>query len=66
MRQARLSATPPVTQEDLAGRMAAQLIQIDRSAISRIESGARYVMDYEVQALAAALHVSVACLFDEE
>ena len=50
VRKARLASNPAVTQEDLAGRLAALDVQMDRSAISRIESQDRYVMDYEAQA----------------
>lgn len=65
VRKARLGSKPPVTQEDLAGKVAARGIQLDRSAISRIESQDRYVMDYEVVAIAKALKVSVASLYGE-
>jgi hypothetical protein len=63
VRQARLSSKPPVSQGDLAGKLAAVGVLLDRSAISRIEGQDRYVMDYEVAALAKALKVSVAWLF---
>jgi transcriptional regulator with XRE-family HTH domain len=65
IREARLRCNPPVSQEDLAGRLAAKGILMDRSAISRIESRARYVMDYEISAIAAALKTTVASLFGE-
>jgi len=65
VRQARMKMDPPVTQEDLAGRIAAKGVLLDRSAISRIESGTRYVMDYEAAAIARGLRVSVAWLFEE-
>jgi ribosome-binding protein aMBF1 (putative translation factor) len=65
IREARLNATPPISQEDLAGKLAAQGILIDRSAVSRIESRTRYLMDYEVGALARCLKVSVAWLYAE-
>jgi transcriptional regulator with XRE-family HTH domain len=45
--------------------LAAQGILVDRSAISRIENADRYVMDYEVAAIASALKVPVAWLFGE-
>ena len=38
---------------------------MDRTAVSRIESQARYVMDYEAAAIARALKGSVAWLFGE-
>ena len=63
VREVRLKCRPPVSQEDLAGRVAAQGILLDRSAISRIENQDRYLMDYEVAAIARALKVPVAWLF---
>src|SRR5437773_2455569 len=65
VRQARLRCSPPVSQEDLAGRLAARGINLDRSAISRIESRNRYLMDYEIAAIARSLKVSVGWLFGE-
>lgn len=65
IRAARLKARPRVSQDDLAGRLAARGICIDRSAISRIESQERYLMDYEITAIARSLKVSVASLFGE-
>jgi hypothetical protein len=56
---------PAVSQDDLAGRLAALGVSLDRSAISRIENQSRYVMDYEAAAIARALKVSVAWLFGE-
>ena len=63
--RARLARRPEVSQDDLAGRLAAKGILLDRSAISRIESQDRYVMDYEVSAIARCLKVSVAWLYGE-
>ena len=65
IRKARLACKPPVTQDDLAGRLAARGITIDQTAVSRIENQTRYLMDYEVAGIAKALKVSVACLFGE-
>lgn len=65
VRQARLKSNPAVSQDDLAGKLAAQGIVIDRTAVSRIENQSRYVMDYEAHAIARALKVSVAWLFGE-
>jgi len=65
VRQARLKSNPTVSQDDLAGRLAAQGIVMDRSAVSRIENQFRYAMDYEAAAIARALKVSVAWLFGE-
>ena len=65
VRQARLKCSPAVSQDDLAGRLVAQRITLDRSAISRIESGTRYLMDYEIVAIAKSLKVSVGWLLGE-
>lgn len=65
VREARLALFPKVSQEDLSGKLAAQGIQITQTSISKIESRARYVMDYEAAALAKALKVSVAWLYGE-
>jgi len=65
VRQARLKTSPAVSQDDLAGRLAGQGINIDRTAVSRIENQTRYAMDYEAAAIARALKVSIAWLFGE-
>jgi len=65
IREARLRCKPPVSQEDLAGRLAVKGVSLDQTAVSRIESQTRYLMDYEVSAIAKALKVSVAWLFGE-
>ena len=66
VREARFRLKPEVTQEDLAGRMAARGVFVDRTAISRIELKERYVMDFEAKALAQCLGVTVAWLFAEK
>jgi len=63
LREIRLKKKPEVTLEDLAGRMAARGLILDRSAIGRIENMNRYVLDYEIKALADALKVPVSELF---
>lgn len=65
VRQARLKHRPAVSQDDLAGKLAAQGISMDRTAVSRIENRSRYAMDYEAAAIARALKVSVSWLFGE-
>ena len=62
---ARLRCKPPVSQDDLAGKLAGRGITLDQTAISRIENQARYLMDYELIAIAKALKVSVAWLCGE-
>lgn len=59
-------ASPPVSQEDLAGRLAAQGVTLDQAALSRVERGDRYVLDYEARAMARSLKVSIGWLFGEE
>ena len=65
IRQARLKYSPAVSQDDLAGRLAARGIILDQTAISRVENQTRYLMDYEIAAIAKALKVSVGWLFGE-
>jgi len=65
IRQARLKCSPPVSQDDLAGRLGARGIVLDQTAISRIENQTRYLMDYEIAAIAKSLKVSVGWLFGE-
>ena len=64
IRRIRLSQSIPVTQEDLAGRLAARGITIDRSAIARIEKGERNVTDSEAMAIARAFKVPIERLFE--
>lgn len=63
LRQLRCEKTPIIPLEDIAGRLAARGITLDRSAIGRIENGNRYVLDYELKGLADALRTTVADLF---
>ena len=64
IKKVRLSLKPKVSQQDLAGRLAARGIEIDRSAIARIEHGNRFVRDFEILGIAAALRVPLAKLFE--
>jgi len=64
IRQARLAAKPPVSQEDLSGRLAALGVILDQGAISRVESEDRYLMDYELLAIARALRIKPSSLVD--
>ncbi|MBM3862136.1 MAG: helix-turn-helix transcriptional regulator [Verrucomicrobia bacterium] len=59
VKEARLKRKPPLTQDDLSGRLSAVGVAIDRAGISKIEIGIRYVLDFEVKALAKVLGVSV-------
>ena len=62
VRRARLDHQPPLTQDALSGRLAAKGVTIDRPGIAKIESGLRFVSDFEVKALGQALKVKVAWL----
>jgi hypothetical protein len=65
VRKARMACKPPITQDDLVGRLAARGITIDQTAVSRIENLSRYLMDYEIATIAKVLKVSVGWLFGE-
>jgi len=64
IRQARLAAKPPVSQDDLSGRLAVLGVILDQGAISRVESEDRYLMDYELLAIARALRIKPSSLVD--
>ena len=66
LREARHQAGAGVTQEQLAARLQSQGIDIDRTAISKIETGKRPVMDFEIVAICQALNIKIATLFGEE
>ena len=59
LREARQNFKPPLTQDQLSGRLAAAGTQLDRVAITKIESGLRSAFDHEVRALSIVLNVDV-------
>lgn len=59
VRKARVAFDPPLTQDQLAGRLAAKGISLDRVAITKIECGQRCVFDFELPYLAVVLKVDV-------
>ena len=59
VREARLKHRPPLTQDELSGRLSALGVAIDRAGVSKVEVGLRCVLDFEVKALAKVLGVSV-------
>jgi len=59
VKKARHMLNPTLTQENLAAKLELMNIKLDRISISRIESGDRFVADYEVIAIAKALNVSL-------
>jgi transcriptional regulator with XRE-family HTH domain len=66
IRKIRLAAKVAISQQDLSGRLAGQGISMDRSAVSRVENQERYLMDYELIAIARALKVPPAKLLPEK
>ena len=66
VREARLKATPIITQQDLSARLEVLGYNIDRVSISKIEAGDRFVADYEVVGLAKTLCVNVEWLLIEK
>ncbi len=59
LRQARQKLTPPITQDQLSGRLAVVGVQLDRVAITKIENGTRSVFDFELRAFATVLKTDV-------
>ncbi len=55
-----------LTQEDLAARLQVEGVTIERNSISRLETGTRFVTDYELLVLSKILKVSVLWLLGEE
>ena len=62
VREARLARQPRLSQDALSGKLAARGVSIDRAGIAKIETGRRYVSDFEVKALAQVLGVRVSWL----
>lgn len=54
-----------ISQTELAARMQVKEIIMEQDVISRIESGERFVPDYELKGLAEALCVSMEWLTSE-
>jgi len=66
VKKARLALRPKISQDALSGRLAGRGVTVDRAGIAKIEAGQRYVSDFEVKALAAALGVKVGWLLGAE
>jgi transcriptional regulator with XRE-family HTH domain len=64
--QGRERCKPVLTQDALSGKLARLGIQLDRAAIAKIENDHRYVLDYELKALAEVLGVDVNWLLGDE
>lgn len=65
IRLARAMHAPPLSQEDLAAMMQVRSFNLSNNAISRIESGKRYVTDLELIEFSKILNVSTAWLLEE-
>lgn len=55
-----------MTQAELAAKMQVEGVTIEREAISKIETGARLVTDYELLAFAKVFRVSLNWLTENE
>ena len=55
-----------LSQSDLAARMQLKGVDIEREAISRIETGDRFVTDYELMVFAEVLGVSMDWLVESK
>lgn len=62
LKKARLEHSPPLTQSDLSARLEIKNIIISQKSISKIESGDRFVADYELLAFTQILHVDLVWL----
>lgn len=66
IRQARHQAKPKITQKELLARLAVRGIELDNTAISKIESQTRSVTDIELVGIADSLKVSILWLLGIE
>ena len=55
-----------ISQSDLAAKLQLSGIILERDSISRIESGTRFVTDYELKSLSKILHVDILWLLCED
>jgi transcriptional regulator with XRE-family HTH domain len=55
-----------ISQADLAARLQVRGVTVEREAISKIETGDRFIADYELAALAEVLGVSLDWLIGKE
>jgi transcriptional regulator with XRE-family HTH domain len=65
VRRARLAMNPTVSQDDLCGKLAREGVVMTQTAVSKLENGERYVMDYEVAALSKVLRVGISWMYSE-
>lgn len=62
----QIRTTKRISQDDLAARMQVHGVLIGREAISKIETGDRFVTDYELMVFAEVLEVTVDWLIGKE
>lgn len=62
----RKGLCPKVSQRLLADKMQLEGIELDKNAIQRIESGARFITDIELKTFAKVLDVSYEELLEEK
>ena len=62
----QIRTTKRLSQNALAAKMQMEGVMIEREAISKIETGDRFVADYELDAFARVLEVSVLWLLGRE
>ena len=66
IREARHRTGRSITQAQLAARLQAIGVDLDPSAISRIESGNRLITDIEILGVCQVLKISIASVFGED
>ena len=66
IRQARYRSGTRITQAELAARLQVLGIEVDRTAVSKIETQRRPVTDIELIAICKALGIEVGSLFEEQ
>ena len=54
------------TQSEFAAKLQTEGVNIERDSISKLESGRRFVADYELLAISKILEVSVEWLLEED
>lgn len=59
LREIRRAMRPRISQEDLCGRAASDGVTLTRTQVAKIEAGTRPVTDYELMAIARALHIAL-------
>lgn len=62
----QIRTTKRISQDDLAARMQVHGVLIGREAISKIETGDRFVTDYELMVFAEVLEVTMDWLIGKE